>query len=94
MSTASGPSDSPLNISPVTKTCGTKPSLRISLTAAIPLDFPQAHIDDHQIGMTAPGGCHSGGRVDFHGADDMAELFEHLRQKRANHKIVLDDQDT
>ena len=44
--------------------------------------------------LSAPGGCHSGGRVDFHGADDMAELLEHLRQKRANHEIVLDDQDT
>ena len=60
------------------------------MTAAIPLDFAQSDIDNHQIGMTTPGGGHSGGRVDFNGADDMAEVLEQLRQQRANHEVVLD----
>src|SRR5271165_953054 len=40
MRTVSGPNETPLNASPVTKTCGTKPLRRISLTAAMPLASP------------------------------------------------------
>src|ERR1700691_3080746 len=33
-------------------------------------------------------------RIDFDGADEMAEIFENLGEQRADHRIVLYDQDT
>ena len=93
MSRALGPTDRSRNVSPVTKTWGTKPHPEDLVDRSNAARFARSDVDDHHIGAITRGGRHRIGGISLYRANRVPEVLERFSKHAAGHRVVFQDQD-